>query len=310
VTVHARGYRAYQGAFDGPPAWWVVFRTNVDVIARLRAMRVLQTLLIVFLSGVGILLYIQIGLGERVLKPRVLQTEDVEPLLAEGRSMLLAFLRVYYTLANIVVALLAVLVGSGMVSDDLRSRALTLTLVRPVRPIDYALGKSLVLPWFLLTRMALPGLLLWLLAASWQPVGRTQAFLAHASDVPGVIAACTLLAAGAYTGLTLLISSGTSRRGVAAGLCAAVLFGGLALRGIGMHVDGDLGEGLRLASLPTNALGPLLEAHWSSMAEFRRQGFMLERLPHAAAAAWLAAALFVLGLARTWLRARSVEVSE
>jgi hypothetical protein len=310
VTVHARGYRAYEGSFTGAPAWWVVFRTNVDVIARMRAMRVLQTLLIVFLSGVGLLLYIQIALGERVVRRDAVTPEDVEPILAQSRMVLLTMLRVYYTLANGVVALLAVLVGSGIVSDDLRSRALTLTLVRPVRPFDYALGKALVLPWFLLTRMALPGLLLWLLVGSWQPPGRTQAFFEYASDVPGIVAACTLLAAGGYTGLTLFISSGTPRRGVAAGLCAAVLFGGLALRGVGLHVDGDLGEALRLASLPTNALGPLLDAHWSSLTNMNRQGFLLERLPHAEAAAWLAAGLFVLGFARVWFRARSVEVSE
>lgn len=309
MTVHARGYRAYAGALGGPPAWWVVFRANASALAGTRAMRVMNTLLLILACAVGVLLYVQVGLGERIFA-RGMRGDDPARLLQDHRLALLTALRVYYTAASVVIVLLSILTGAGLVADDLRARTLSLVMVRPVRPLDYALGKALVMPWFVLTRAALPGLAMWLLVGAWQAPGQTQAFWEVASDVPGVIASFALLAAGAYTGLVLLISSSTPRRGVASGLAAAVLFGGLVVRGIGLHVAGLQGEAFRLASLSTNALAPVLEAHWRARESFRRQDWLLERVPDTSAAAWLAAVLLLLGFLRTWWRARSVEVSE
>ncbi|MFM8981149.1 MAG: ABC transporter permease [Planctomycetia bacterium] len=309
MTVYARGYRAYAGPLGGPPAWWVVFRANAASLARTRSMRVMDTLLLVLACAVGVLLYVQVGLGERIFA-RGMRGDDPARLLQDHRLALLTALRVYYTAASVVIVLLSILTGAGLVADDLRARTLSLVMVRPVRPLDYALGKALVMPWFILTRAALPGLAMWLLVGAWQAPGQTQAFWAVASDVPGVVASFSLLAAGAYTGLVLLISSGTPRRAVASGLAAAVLFGGLVVRGIGLHVSGLQGEAFRLASLSTNALAPVLEAHWRAREGFSRQEWLLARVPDTGAAAWLAVGLLLLGFVRTWWRARSVEVSE
>lgn len=309
MTVHARGYRPYAGAFGGPPAWWVILQANVEAVRATKAMRVLTILLLIMACCVGLLLYAQIGLGERFLGRPGSRAPGAGALVENSRNALLAALRIYYTAATTVVSLLAILTGAGLVADDLRARALTLLMVRPIRAVDYALGKALVLPWILLTRAAIPGLAMWLLVGAWQQPGDTQAFWEATHDVPWAIGAYLLLCAGGYAGLTLLLSASTSRRAVASSLAAAVLFGGFVLRGIGMRMPGSEGELLRLASLPTNVLGPILSAHWESLPN-RRGEWLLERLPDPYGAAALAAGLFLLGFLRVWQRARSVEVSE
>ncbi len=308
MTVHARGYRPYAGLFGGPPAWWVILQANVEAVRATKAMRVLTILLLIIACCVGLLLYAQIGLGEKLFVRRGGQSSP-GALVESSRTALLVALRVYYTVATTVVSLLAILTGAGLVADDLRTRALTLLMVRPIRAVDYALGKALVLPWILLTRAAAPGLILWLLAGAWQQPGETQAFWEATKNVPGAIGTHLLLCAGGYAGLTLLVSAGTSRRGVASALAAAVIFGGFVVRGISLFRDGTAGELLRLASLPTNVLGPILRAHWVTEPG-KRPEWLVERLPDPSGAAILAAGLFLLGFLRVWKRARSVEVSE
>lgn len=309
MTVHARGYRPYAGDFGGPPAWWVILQANVEAVRATKAMRVLTILLLIMACCVGLLLYAQIGLGERFQGGPGSDPPEPGVLVKSSRIALLAALRIYYTAATTVVSLLAILTGAGLVADDLRARALTLLMVRPIRAWDYALGKALVLPWILLTRAALPGLAMWLLVVAWQQPGDTQAFWEATQDVPWSIGAYLLLCAGGYAGLTLLLSASTSRRGVASSLAAAVLFGGFVLRGIGMRMPGSEGELLRLASLPTNVLGPILSPHWEALTHGRGE-WLLDRLPDPAGAAAIAAGLFLLGFLRVWQRARSVEVSE
>ena len=308
MTVHARGYRPYAGAFGGPPAWWVILQANVEAVRATKAMRVLTILLLIMACCVGLLLYAQIGIGEKLVG-RAGGRAGPGALVESSRTALLVALRIYYTAATTVVSLLAILTGAGLVADDLRARALTLLMVRPIRAVDYALGKSLVLPWILLTRAAVPGLVLWLLAGAWQQPGDTQAFWEATQNVPWAIGTYLLLCAGGYAGLTLLVSAGTSRRGVASALAAAVIFGGFVLRGIGLFRDSTAGELLRLASLPTNVLEPILRAHWETESG-RRIQWSLDRLPDPSGAAVIAAGLFLLGFLRVWKRARSVEVSE
>jgi hypothetical protein len=308
VTVHARGYRPYAGLFGGPPAWWVILQANVAAVRATKAMRVLTILLLIIACCVGLLLYAQIGIGEKFVGRRGGQATP-GALVESGRTALLVALRVYYTAATTVVSLLAILTGAGLVADDLRARALTLLMVRPIRAVDYALGKALLLPWILLTRAAAPGLILWLLAGAWQQPGDTQAFWEATQNVPWAVGTHLLLCAGGYAGLTLLVSAGTSRRGVASALAAAVIFGGFVLRGIGLFREGTAGELLRLASLPTNVLGPILRAQWET-GSGKRFEKLLDWLPDATGAALVAGGLFLLGFLRVWKRARSVEVSE
>lgn len=309
MTVHARGYRPYSGSFGGPPAWWVILQANVAAVKATKAMRVLSLLLLIIASCVSILLYVQIGLGERVFGRSGSSAGSPLSALWDNRKALLTGLQIFYTAATTVVSLLAILTGAGLVADDLRARALTLLMVRPVRPFDYALGKALVLPWLLVTRAALPGLAMWVLAGAWQQPGETQAFWEATSAVPGLIGTYLLLCAGSYSGLTLLLSAGTSRRGVASALAAAVIFGGLVVRGIGWRMAGDEGHLLRGMSLMDNVQEPIMRAS-VEMLTGRFAAARLERLPDPTWAAALAAGLFVLGFLRVWQRARSVEVSE
>jgi hypothetical protein len=313
MTVHARGYRPYVGAFGGPPAWWTILQANLAVIREGRALKRLGLLLLLYTVVGAVVLYVQIGVEERFA--RVMRDGSTFDAVAASRRALLDALALFYGITTGVVSLLAILTGAGLVADDLRARAPTLLMVRPIRAFDYALGKALVLPWVLLTRAGLPGLAYWLLVGAWQAPGSTQEFWDRTGDVPGLVATYVLQVSAAYAGLVLLVSSSTARRGVASALCAVVLFGGFFVYGMGVHVEGSTGELMRLACIPYDVLAPferaqLMEAaSRDEMVDFWRAA-REARMPAPDGVSVLVTLLFVAGFLRVWWRARSVEVSE
>jgi hypothetical protein len=275
-------------------------------------MRFLGLLLLIWFLIAAVILYVTIGQLE-ALGP----LGTVEALLTVSRTQLLGTLVFFYSGLTALVSLIAIFTGAGLVSEDLQARALTLYLVRPIRAFDYALGKSLVVPWVLFLFSALPGLALWLLVGAWQMPGRSADFLASNMDVPLLVLRYVLVAGGAFTGLVLLLSASTSRRAVVSSLAATVIFGGSMLAGIGANVKGTAGDVLRLLGLPVDAIsGFLYAAIDDKLAQLARRGLWVhhpgpeEFLPDPNAAAVLAALLFVAGFLRVWLRARSVEVTE
>lgn len=317
MTVHARGYRPYTGTFGAPPPWWVILGAGVRSIARTRGMRILGLLFLLWFAFAAFSLYMQLGANDAAprIARRVLRG-TVEDAGEFGRKVLVETLLVFYSGVTGLLSLLAIFTGAGLVSEDLKARALTLYLVRPIRALDYALGKALVIPWVLITRTALPGLVLWLLAGAWQPPGETWAFWTANLDLLGVMGAFVLIASGLYSGMLLLIGAGTSRRGVVASLSAAVMFGGSMLAGIGMQVRGVAGEALRLAGIPMDAIAPFIRLEWLEQeARSARLGISLRPdpdayLPDTLAVSVLAAAVLLAGLVRVWRRARTVEVTE
>jgi hypothetical protein len=316
MTVHARGYRPYEGRFGGAPAWWVIFRTGLKTTLAGRGIRLLGILLLLWFVILAVFLYIQIGAaqnaGQRIARGGFADFPDF------SRTTLIHTLTAFYSGVTALVSLLAIFSGAGLVSEDLHARALTLYLVRPLRPVDYALGKALVVPWVLLTLTAIPGLAYWVLVGAWQAPGYAAEFWDRNLDVLGLVLRYTLVAAGAFTGLILLLSAGTPRRGVVSALAAAAIFGGSMLYGIGARVQGTAGDLMRLLSLPLNSIVTFVYANldegrpgWRSPEEWAEHVARVKsHLPDPDAAAVLAALLFVLGFARVWVRARSVEVTE
>ncbi len=317
MTVHARGYRPYAGAFGGPPAWWVILTAGVRGITRTRGMRILGVMFLLWFAFSAFSLYVQLGANDADQRlARRVARGLVENSAQFGRQKLIETLLAFYSGVTGLLTLLAIFTGAGLISEDLKARALTLVLVRPIRALDYAVGKALVVPWVLVTRTALPGVALWLAAGSWQPPGQTLAFWSANLDLLGVIGLYVLLASGLFSGTLLLVGAGTSRRGVVAALSAAVFFGGSMLAGIGAEVRGLAGELLRLAGLPMDAVAPFVRLEWAE--QLRRsaaRGYASrpdpeQVLPDPTAVALLAGALLLAGLVRVWLRARTVEVTE
>ncbi len=309
MAVYARGYRAYDGGFGGPPVAWTIFREGLAAAWRRRGYRwILNITAFAMLAFAG------------VIYTKVIVENQVENLsggrfaqqIVELDSIFLGF----HTLSIVLVSLAAILVGSGLIADDLRTRALALFLVRPIRPMDYMVGKALILPALLIPLALVPGLILWLLVGMWQPPGETWTFLSDHSDVAWRILRFYLVAAAQLTGLLLLFSSRTPRRGLVIGLAAAALFGGMVLRGIGRLILGSIGDLLKSLDFMYNALWDFnaVNRQWQFA---RNEGQRWNEGRRERWEAWqpdgdliliVCVTLLVAGLYSVWRRARSVEV--
>jgi hypothetical protein len=178
------------------------------------------------------------------------------------------------------------------------------------------LGKALILPALLIPLALLPGLVLWLLVGLWQPPGETWTWLQAHSDIAWNVVRFYLVAAAELTGLLLLLSSRTPRRGLVIGLAAAILFGGPVLRLIGRSLLGPIGSFLKSCDLVNNMLWEFTKdirawqfagqggGHWGPGREER----WLAWQPDGTLIYTVCVLLLVAGLYFTWRRARSVEV--
>lgn len=302
MTVYARGYRAYGGAFTTSPAALAIAREGVERVWRSRAFRRIAVLYLVWFVIAAFVLYLAIGMGLPMFgvgnAPRTPEQLTV--------LMLDTVLRIFYTGVAYLTALLAIFVGSGLIADDLAAGALPLYLVRPLRAADYVLGKALVLPIVLLWAVLVPGFLLYLVAGFWQPPGETWPFLTTHLETPLRVVEHYLIAAASYTGLVLLSSSRSPRRAAVAVLSAAMIFGGVLLQGVAMEsrIAGGLGDAMRFAGLPLDSTAPFVRALRAT-----RGRSVSAALPSSESVYVLAGSLLALGLFFAWRRARSVEIT-
>lgn len=302
MTVHARGYRAHAGRFGGPPAFLTIARSGLGIAWRRKSFRTIGGFYLVWLAILTFVLYLAIGtdLGW-VFRRQGAMFQGAELTLVILNEVLLTF----YTGVAILTALLAIFVGAPLIADDLATGALPLHLVRPIRPLDYVIGKALVIPGILLAAALAPGLFFYGLAGFWQPPGEALAFLGAHLDVVGRVVEHYLVASAAYTGLVLLLSSRSARRGMVAVMAGSALFVGVMLERVAENarVEGWLGDALRLANLPRDTIAVFLVQSWSWMRRARAE------LPSASSIHLLAAALLLIGLIATWRRTRSVEIT-
>ena len=310
MAVYARGYRSYDGGFSGPPVAWTIFREGVAQAFRRKGFRWILIITAFILLATSGIVYITV-IVERQAKRMsggMVQTQLME---------LEQIMHGFHGTTMFLVSLGAVLVGAGLIADDLRTRALALFLVRPIRPLDYTLGKALILPALLIPLALLPGLVLWLLVGLWQPPGETWSWLVDNSGVAQNVVRFYLVASAELTGLLLLLSSRTPRRGLVIGLSASILFGGMVLRGIGQLVLGSLGSLLKSLDLMNNMLWDFTKAErkWQfsgdARGRFSREGGeerWLEWQPDGTIILLVCVVLLAAGLYSTWRRARSVEV--
>lgn len=118
------------------------------------------------------------------------------------------------------VSLMAAVIGSGLIADDMQSMAFTLYLSRPITQVDYLLAKAAILAPLIAMVTILPLVLTALVAALLGLFSWTIAL--EATGISLVVGGLLTLF---YTAVSLFLSSLTRRKGIAAAGIFAVNFG-------------------------------------------------------------------------------------
>jgi ABC-type transport system involved in multi-copper enzyme maturation permease subunit len=154
ATVRAKGYAHWDGSpVDRRFPWWPITRTGIQLAFRKKRFKFVFAMSFVpaFVFLVG--LYI----SERL--------EDFKAFV-RGADRLVNitpdYFKVYMTNDSLLFLIVLVLVfaGAGLVADDLKHNSLQLYFARPLKKVDYLLGKMSVVAFFVLILTALPGLVL------------------------------------------------------------------------------------------------------------------------------------------------------
>lgn len=215
MPILDQGYQHWDGKLAGHAFRWLAI-TRQGVKAQLKNRWLISTLIgalspALMLAGFLILW----GLLEQksaILQPLLFLFQGLP---AEVRDGAAAFRSTFWTLAfttffrlqTFFAFVLVMLVGPDLISQDLRFNALPLYLSRPLRRVDYFLGKFGVIATFLLGVMLVPALLAYLigLAFSLDPTVLRDTWRVLAAS-----AAFSLIVA-ASTGLLMLALSSLSR---------------------------------------------------------------------------------------------------
>jgi ABC-type transport system involved in multi-copper enzyme maturation permease subunit len=225
MPIFDQGYQHWHGELSGHGwRWLAVARHGVRAQLQSRIVRLL--LLVAWLPAIALVLMLTLwGLLEqraesvitflqRLLPPEIL----AQP--SDYRAAVWTIAYSYFFKAELVCSLFLVLVvGPNLVSRDLRFNALPLYFSRPLRRIDYFLGKLGVIGFFLAATVIVPAVAAYVLG------------LAFSLDLGVVRDTHRLLWGGILYGLVIAVSAGTlmlalsslSRRSVYVGLAWAGL---------------------------------------------------------------------------------------
>ena len=140
--------------------------------------------------------------------------------------------------------LLVLFVGSGLIAEDLRTRALPLYLVRPITPTDYWIGKWLIPAAVLGVAVLLPLLILLVFGVLLEPSDQVISFAGEQGRLVLAIFSSYVACAFAYGSLVVLLSTLAGRRTPALVLGAATIYGAEIVVGLAMRAStmGKLGQ--------------------------------------------------------------------
>ncbi len=301
MTLYARGYRTHAQGLDGRgPRWLPILSEGYRDAVKGKAFRRFTLLFTIILVFHCLWLYFN---PEQILRSFTKRTST------GGADALLTATVTFYFVRSIsfLVPLLAVFVGSGLVAEDLRTRALPLYLVRAITPLDYLIGKLLIpvatLAWSVL------GPLLFLVAfdALLQPSDEMLPFLARQVPLLLAILGTWTLMAFSYASVALLVSTLTGRRIPALILGAAVFVGGGIVSGISHAMPHGGPAGLRALALTADVRVVFDHMLGDRAVEFAREE--TRSLPSAAWAYVVLALPIALASFAVLRRARTVEVT-
>jgi ABC-2 type transport system permease protein len=205
MPIFDQGYQHWQGTFSSQPwRWLTITRHGMRAQMQNRWTRLL--VLVAWLPALWLAFYLAVwGLIEQ-------KSEMVRPLLQiiggfsrEAQADPLKYRTAVWTLGYhyffqvelFFVMVLVVLVGPGLISQDLRFNAIPLYFSRPVRRFDYFLGKLGVIGIFLGAVAIVPAVVAWVLG------------VAFSLDLTVVRDTAGLLLGSITFGLVVALSAGT-----------------------------------------------------------------------------------------------------
>ena len=153
MTIREKGYIHWDGVLkERKLAWWPITRLGIKLAFRKKYFK-----FIYFGSFIPALVFIVgIYISERI--------EDFR-YLVKGSSKILevnpAYFKTYFTgdFLLFMMVMILVVVGAGLVSDDLKYNSLQLYFSRPIQKKDYLIGKAAIILFFLLLLTLVPGVL-------------------------------------------------------------------------------------------------------------------------------------------------------
>lgn len=242
MPIFDQGYQHWNGSLSGHRwRWLAVARHGVRAQLQNRLVRLL--LLFAWLPAIALVALLAFwGLLEQQAESAIAFLSRLFPpeVIAQPKEYRAAIWTIsysYFFKAELIFSLfLVLLVGPNLVSRDLRFNALPLYFSRPLRRIDYFLGKLGVIGFFLAATVVVPA------------VGAYVLGLAFSLDLGVVRDTHRLLWSGILYGLVVTVSAGTlmlalsslSRRSIYVGLAwAGLVFLGHMLASALVGIRGD-----------------------------------------------------------------------
>jgi ABC-type transport system involved in multi-copper enzyme maturation permease subunit len=169
MPIVDQGYQHWKGSLSGHAWRWLAI-TRQGVRAHLRSWLVRLLLVAAWLPAVALTAAVALwGLLEQratsvlAFLNRLLPAALVEEPEAYRQAVWTIAWSFFFKAELFIVLFLALLVGQGLISRDLRFNALPLYLARPVRRLDYFMGKLGIIGFFVAAVVLVPALLSYVL---------------------------------------------------------------------------------------------------------------------------------------------------
>jgi ABC-type transport system involved in multi-copper enzyme maturation permease subunit len=203
MGIKEKGYDHW----DGEPVqrritWWPITRTGIRLTFQKKFFKLLYALTLlpalVFLVG--------IYLSERL--------DDFSLMIGESSEILRvnpSFFKTYLSneFLMFMVTIILVLAGAGLIADDLKFNSLQLYFSRPIRKLDYFMGKASILAFYLFMLTLVPGLVLYLMKIVFSG---SLKFVGEHPLLPLSIIGFSVLLTMFFSFYTLLLSSVSKNR--------------------------------------------------------------------------------------------------
>ena len=204
MSIKERGYTHWDGELqDGRFPWWPITRIGIKLTFKKKFFKFIFALTLI----PALVWLVGIYVSERL--------EDFK-FMMEGETDFLnvnpLYFKTYFTNEFLLFMVVAILVfsGAGLIADDLRHNALQLYFARPLKKVDYLVGKAAVIFFFLLILTMVPGIVFIIFKLIF--AGNLQFFASYPWLILSVIA-YSLFLTTFFACYTLLLSSiGKNRR--------------------------------------------------------------------------------------------------